>query len=589
MVLACSWISSHTDHDLLHHHQDIRMSILDWIVLISTLVFITVYGIYKSRGSKNIEGYLLGNHSMPWYAIGLSIMATQASAITFLSAPGQAFTDGMRFLQFYLGLPLAMIVLSVTVVPLFHRMKIYTAYEYLENRFDYKTRALGALLFLIQRGLAAGLTIYAPAIILSSLLDWNIYWTNIFIGGIVVLYTVAGGTKAVSHTQMGQMAIIFSGIILAAFLIFSMLPDVSFNEVVTIAGKTGKMNLVDFSFDLQNKYNVWSGLIGGFFLALAYFGTDQSQVGRYLGGKSITESRLGLLFNGLVKIPMQLFILFIGALLYVFYIFQPQPVFFNKVETEKVMASSYAESYMQVQSAFDRNRELKEQATKGMLESIRLDDEKSAELYADTLKKYNKKAEELRQEAKAVLKKSDADADTNDTNYIFLRFVIDHLPAGIIGLLIAVIFAASMSSTSSELNALASTSVVDIYKRAIIKDKSEKHYLAISKWSTVLWGCYAILVAQFANQLGSLIEAVNVLGSLFYGTILGIFLTGFYIKRVNGHAVFIAALVAEAGVIGCYMFTNISFLWYNLVGCILVTGIGLLISLFGKNTKESTT
>ncbi len=564
------------------------MSAIDWIVLISTLVFITVYGIYKSRGSKNIEGYLLGNHSMPWYAIGLSIMATQASAITFLSAPGQAFSDGMRFLQFYFGLPLAMIVLSVTVVPLFHRMKIYTAYEYLENRFDYKTRALGAFLFLIQRGLAAGLTIYAPAIILSSLLGWNIYWTNIFIGGIVVVYTVAGGTKAVSHTQMGQMAIIFSGIILAAFLIFSMLPDVSFNEVVTIAGKTGKMNLVDLSFDLQNKYNVWSGLIGGFFLALAYFGTDQSQVGRYLGGKSITESRLGLLFNGLVKIPMQLFILFIGALLYVFYIFQPQPVFFNKVETEKVMATSYAGSYMQVQNAFDTNRELKEQATRGMLESIRSNDEKSTELYADTLKQYNKRADELRQEAKAVLKSSDSNADTNDTNYIFLRFVIDHLPAGIIGLLIAVIFAASMSSTSSELNALASTTVVDIYKRAIIKNKNEKHYLITSKWATVLWGCYAILVAQFANQLGSLIEAVNVLGSLFYGTILGIFLTGFYIKRVNGHAVFIAALIAEAGVIACYMFTDISFLWYNLVGCILVIGIGLLISLLCEKSDTST-
>ncbi|MGR6086629.1 MAG: sodium:solute symporter [Arcticibacter sp.] len=563
------------------------MSGLDWLVLISTLVFITVYGIYKSRGSKNIEGYLLGNHSMPWYAIGLSIMATQASAITFLSAPGQAFTDGMRFLQFYFGLPLAMIVLSVTVVPLFHRMKIYTAYEYLENRFDYKTRALGAFLFLIQRGLAAGLTIYAPAIILSSLLGWNIYWTNIFIGGIVVVYTVAGGTKAVSHTQMGQMAIIFSGIILAAILIFRTLPNISFNEVVTIAGKTGKMNLVDLSFDLQNKYNVWSGLIGGFFLALAYFGTDQSQVGRYLGGKSVTESRLGLLFNGLVKIPMQLFILFIGALLYVFYIFQPQPVFFNKVETDKVMVSAYAESYMQVQNAFDHNRELKEQATNGMLQSIRSNDEKSTELYADTLKQYNKRADELRQEAKAVLKSSDANADTNDTNYIFLRFVIDHLPEGIIGLLIAVIFAASMSSTSSELNALASTMVVDIYKRAIIKNKSEKHYLSISKWSTVLWGCYAILVAQFANQLGSLIEAVNVLGSLFYGTILGIFLTGFYIKRVNGHAVFMAALVAEAGVIGCYMFTDISFLWYNLVGCVLVIGIGLLISVFGKNKKQA--
>lgn len=558
------------------------MSPIDWIVLLSTLVFITVYGIYKSRGNKNIEGYLLGDKSMPWYTIGLSIMATQASAITFLSAPGQAFTDGMRFLQFYFGLPLAMIVLCVTAVPLFHKMKIYTAYEYLENRFDYKTRALGAFLFLIQRGLAAGLTIYAPAIILSSLLGWDIYWTNIFIGGIVVVYTVAGGTKAVSYTQLGQMAIIFSGIILAAILIFQMLPGISFKEVVTIAGKTGKMNLVDFSFDSNSKYNIWSGLIGGFFLALAYFGTDQSQVGRYLGGKSIAESRLGLLFNGLVKIPMQLFILFIGAMLYVFYIFQPQPVFFNKVETEKVMASPYAEQFHSVQSEFNEVRETKQQTTLSMIDAIRSNNDAAADVHAMQLKQQNQRADELRAEAKTIIKASDPNAETNDTNYIFLRFVTDHLPAGIIGLLIAVIFAASMSSTSSELNALASTSIVDIYKRSLAKDKTETHYLTASKWATVIWGVYAIGVAQFASQLGSLIEAVNVLGSLFYGTILGIFLTGFYIKRVDGLSVFLAAIIAEVVVIWCYNYTDISFLWYNLVGCVLVTGLALIFSYTGK-------
>lgn len=558
------------------------MSPLDWVVLLSTLVFITVYGIYKSRGNKNIEGYLLGDKSMPWFAIGLSIMATQASAITFLSAPGQAFTDGMRFLQFYFGLPLAMIVLSVTAVPLFHKMKIFTAYEYLENRFDYKTRALGALLFLIQRGLAAGLTIYAPAIILSSLLGWNIYWTNIFIGGIVVIYTVAGGTKAVSYTQLGQMAIIFSGIILAAILIYTMLPGISFQEVVTIAGKTGKMNLVDLSFDPSNKYNIWSGLIGGFFLALAYFGTDQSQVGRYLGGKSIAESRLGLLFNGLVKIPMQLFILFIGAMLYVFYIFQPQPVFFNRVETEKVMASPYADRFQSVQSEFNQIREAKQQTTVNMLNAIRSNDDSNADAHALQLKAQNRRADELRVEAKTIIKSHDPLADTNDTNYIFLRFVTDHLPAGIIGLLIAVIFAASMSSTSSELNALASTSIVDIYKRSWAKERSDKHYLIASKWATVIWGAYAIGVAQFANQLGSLIEAVNVLGSLFYGTILGIFLTGFYIKRVDGLSVFIAAIIAEIAVVCCYNFTDISFLWYNVVGCVLVTGLAIFFSFLGK-------
>ena len=364
------------------------MSAIDWGVLISTLVIITVYGIWKSRGNKNIEGYLLGNQTMPWYAVGLSIMATQASAITFLSAPGQAFTDGMRFLQFYFGLPLAMVVLCVTAIPLFHRMKVYTAYEYLENRFDLKTRSLGAFLFLIQRGLAAGLTIYAPAIILSSLLGWNIYLTNVCIGGIVIIYTVTGGTKAVSYTQLGQMTIILGGIGLAAVLLFRMLPEhLTLSEVVTIAGKTGKMNLVDTSFDPNNRYNIWSGLIGGFFLALAYFGTDQSQVGRYLSGKSITEIRLGLLFNGLVKIPMQLFILFIGALLYVFYIFQPQPLFFNKVETDKIATGAYHVAYSDLEKSFDANREQKKTVTLSMIESIRSGDEISANTAAAELKK----------------------------------------------------------------------------------------------------------------------------------------------------------------------------------------------------------
>jgi len=560
------------------------MSIIDWAVLISTLVLITVYGIWKSRGNKNIEGYLLGNQTMPWYVIGFSIMATQASAITFLSAPGQAFTDGMRFLQFYFGLPLAMVVLCVTAVPLFHRMKVYTAYEYLENRFDLKTRSLGALLFLIQRGLAAGLTIYAPAIILSSLLGWNIYLTNVFIGGIVIIYTVTGGTKAVSHTQLGQMAIILGGIGLAAYLLFQMLPEhLTLAEVVTIAGKTGKMNLVDTSFDPNNRYNIWSGLIGGFFLALAYFGTDQSQVGRYLSGKSITEIRLGLLFNGLVKIPMQLFILFIGALLYVFYIFQPQPLFFNKVETDKISNGAYYSEWLVLEQNFDHNREQKKAVTVDMIEAIRSGDEALADQAAGELTRMNKLSDEMRKEAKAIVKQNDPLADPNDTNYIFLRFVVDHLPVGIIGLLIAVIFAASMSSTSSELNALASTTIVDIYKRSIYKSGSDLHYLRSSKWATVIWGIYAIMVAMFANKLGSLIEAVNILGSLFYGTILGIFLVGFYFRKIGGTAVFIGALIAQAIVTGCYFLTEISFLWYNLIGCAMVV---LFAHLFNKKSPE---
>jgi solute:Na+ symporter, SSS family len=585
MVFTCAGIPGFTNYYLLPDNAGHRMSIIDWIVLLSTLVFITVYGIYKSRGNTSIEGYLLGNKSMPWYAIGFSIMATQASAITFLSAPGQAFTDGMRFLQFYFGLPLAMVLLCITVVPIFHRLKIYTAYEYLENRFDQKTRSLGALLFLIQRGLAAGLTIYAPAIILSSLLDWNIYLTNIFIGGIVIIYTVAGGTRAVSYTQLGQMAVIWSGIILAAVLLFRMMPDdMTFTEVATMAGKAGKMNLVD----LDNRYNIWSGLIGGFFLALSYFGTDQSQVGRYLSGKSISEIRIGLLFNGIVKIPMQLFILFIGAMLYVFYLFHPQPVFHNKVEVNKVITGSHSERYFELEKEFSENHQTRKQVAFDVLKSIR--ENRESEKDVEALRSLGKKGEEIRNEVRATMKASNPLADTNDTNYIFLKFVTDFLPVGVIGLLIAVIFAASMSSTSSELNALASTSVVDIYRRSIKKDGDAPHYLSASKWSTILWGIYAILVAQFANKLGSLIEAVNILGSLFYGTILGIFLTGFYLKKVGGNAVFTAALIAEAVVIACYVFTSISFLWYNVIGCLLVIFISLIITAFlpvHENKKET--
>lgn len=565
------------------------MSILDWLVLLSTLVFITIYGIYKGRGSKNIEGYLLGNKTMPWYTIGFSIMATQASAITFLSAPGQAFTDGMRFLQFYFGLPVAMVVLCVTVVPIFHRLKIYTAYEYLENRFDLKTRSLGALLFLIQRGLAAGLTIYAPAIILSSLLGWNIYLTNIFIGGIVVIYTMAGGTRAVSYTQLGQMAIIFGGIGLAAYLLFQMLPpQLSFNDVVTIAGKTGKLNLVDFTFDLNNRYNIWSGLIGGFFLAMAYFGTDQSQVGRYLTGKSITEIRFGLLFNGVVKIPMQLFILFIGALLYVFYIFHPQPLFFNQVEVNKVKSGQYSPQYSALENSFADIQDSRKQVTLDLVKGVNTNDENLTESSTTELRQIEKETKQIRQDAKELMIKNNSFADVNDTNYIFLKFVTDYLPEGIIGLLIAVIFAASMSSTSSELNALASTSIVDIYKRSINKTGSDRHYVRASKWATVAWGIYAIAVAEFANRLGSLIEAVNILGSIFYGTILGIFLVGFYMKKIGGDAVFISAIIAEIVVILCYNFTSISFLWYNVIGCLLVMSLAFLLEMVMKKPVSGT-
>src|SRR5688572_608525 len=562
------------------------MSSTDWLVLVATLVFIVIYGIYKSRGNKNIEGYLLGNHAMPWYTIGFSIIATQASAITFLSAPGQAFTDGMRFLQFYFGLPIAMIVLCVTVVPIFHRLQVYTAYEYLENRFDLKTRSFGALLFLVQRGVSTGITIYAPSIILSSILGWNIYWTNVVIGGLVVIYTATGGTKAVSYTHLGQVAVIWGGMVLATFLLFQMIPDeFSFGDVVTIAGKTGKMNLVDFEFDLNNRYNIWSGVIGGFFLAMSYFGTDQSQVGRYITGKSITEIRLGLLFNGLVKIPMQLFILFIGALLYVFYIFNPQPIFFNKVESAKVQSSEYSAQYNSLEKSYADLQGNRRETTLQLVEGTQTDNQEMINMASAKMLEIEKESQSIREEAKLVMKKNDALADVNDTNYIFLKFVIDYLPEGIIGLLIAVIFSASMSSTSSALNALASTSVVDIYKRSINKNADEHHYLMASKWATGIWAIFAVGVAAFASKLGSLIEAVNILGSLFYGTILGIFLVGFYMKKIGGNAVFYSAIAAEVIVVWCFNYTDISFLWYNVIGCLIVMGLAWILEFFMKKKE----
>ena len=551
------------------------MSTIDWIVLIGTLAAIVLYGMWKSRGQKNIQGYLLGDQSLPWYHVMFSVMATQASAITFLSAPGQAYTDGMGFVQYYFGLPLAMIVICIVFLPIFHRLKVYTAYEYLENRFDVKTRALTAFLFLIQRGLAAGLTIYAPALILSSLLGWNIYLTNIFMGGLVITYTVAGGTKAVSYTQLQQMAVILFGMFIAGYLIVELLPEgIGFSEALSIAGESGKMNVISTKFDLNDKYNIWSGIIGGFFLALAYFGTDQSQVGRYLSGKSISQSRTGLLLNGMVKIPMQFFILLIGILLFSFYQFNERPLFFNPVAVEKVMKSEYANEFGHLQLEYNQRN------SENSGNYIKLIDANTSETEKAELKErvnhHESEMKNIRQEAISIIKKADPHADTNDTNYIFLNFVIHYLPIGIIGLLIAVIFSASWSSTASELNALASTSIIDFYKRFAKKEHSEKHYLMASKWATVLWGGFAILVAMFANKLGSLIEAVNILGSLFYGTILGIFLTAFFLKTVKGNAVFMAALLAEALVICFYLFDLTAFLWLNLIGCVLVMMFAIL-------------
>jgi SSS family transporter len=542
------------------------------------LLFIVTYGTWKSRGSTNVKQFLLANKSTPWYTVTLSIMATQASAITFLSTPGQAYVDGMRFVQFYIGLPIAMIILSITAVPLFHRLNVFTAYEFLENRFDLKNRALGSILFLLQRGLAAGFTVFAPSLILSALLGWPIDITILIIGILVIIYTASGGTDAVNKTHILQMTVIFFGMLTAFIMIFKLLPDnVSLFEATHIAGKLGRLNTIDFSFNLNDRYTFWSGLIGGTFLALSYFGTDQSQVQRYLAGKSVAQSRMGLLVNGMVKVPMQFFILFIGAMVFVFYQFAPPPLFFNPVQTAEIKSSSYATEYQQLENEYNTLHDKKSYEINHMLKAIDEQDQQAVDYSQSKIQSLNKDSNLIRKEAIDLIQKNNPESDGNDTNYIFLSFVLAFLPAGLIGLVLAAILSASMSSTSAELNALASTSVMDIYKRMINDKGSEKHYLIVSKAATVFWGGIAISFALFANRLGSLIEAVNILGSLFYGTILGIFLVAFYIKYIGGHAVFIAAILAELTVLTLFKYTDIPYLWFNFIGCVLVVLLGTFI------------
>ena len=569
------------------------MSSLDWFILIGTLFTIVAYGVWKTRGSKDLSSFLKGNNDAKWWGIGISIMATQASAITFLSTPGQAFTDGMRFLQFYLGLPIAMVILCITFVPIFYRLKVYTAYEYLESRFDLKTRTLAALLFLVQRGLAAGITIYAPAIILSTLLHWNLTLTNIFIGVLVIIYTVSGGTKAVTQTQKQQMAVMMGGMILAGILVLNMLPEkIGLFDAMTIAGKMGKMNLINFEFDLDDRYNFWTGTTAALFLFLSYFGTDQSQVQRYLTGKSLAESRLGLIMNGLLKVPMQFIILFIGVLVFVFYQYNTPPVFFNKVELEELKQSEYKINVIELEDRFSTLHEEKKRAIDLMLsnQSKKVNDEILDQKILDL----EDEMMEVRENVKALVKSNNPAAETNDKDYIFMSYVMDYLPHGIIGLLFAVMFSAAMSSTASELNALASTTTVDLYKRSMVKNKTDYHYLRSSKYFTFLWGVLAIVFATSASLFENLIQAVNLLGSLFYGTILGIFIVAFYFKKIQANAVFYAAIFAEMIVILIHYFNTLEnppiwlkmgYLWYNLVGCSLVVIFGYLLQSLIRQKK----
>ncbi|MDG1039197.1 MAG: sodium:solute symporter [Polaribacter sp.] len=569
-----------------------KLHAVDWIILSLTLIFIVAYGTYVTRKNDNVTDYIKGGNDSKWWTIGLSVMATQASAITFLSAPGQAFHSGMGFVQFYFGLPIAMVIICVVFIPIYHKLKVYTAYEFLEGRFDLKTRSLAAILFLVQRGLAAGITIFAPAIILSSVLGWDLLTLNIIIGFLVIIYTVSGGTKAVNVTQKQQMIIIFIGMLIAFFMIMSQLPEnITFANALEIAGASNKMEVLDFSFDLSNRYTVWTGVLGGTFLMLSYFGTDQSQVQRYLSGKSIRESQLGLIFNGLLKVPMQFFILLIGVMVFVFYQFNTSPLNFNPTANDAIANSKFLAEYRALE---DKHVIIENDKRLLFSDGFQFEEkERILELNAKDLA--------LKAAAKKIIKKVDEKSidkiESNDKDYVFIHFILNNLPRGLIGLLLAVILSAAMSSTASELNALASTTAIDLYKRNVKEHKSEEHYVKASKWFTLVWGLIAISVACVANLFDNLIQLVNIIGSIFYGNVLGIFLLAFFFKKVNGNAVFKAAFITQ--VLICLIFyfgiynlevkgldPIISYLWLNFIGCILVSFFSLLF-VFKSISKQS--
>ena len=568
------------------------MQLFDWIVLVVTLLFIVIYGVWKTKGSKNVEEYILGSNETPWYTVGLSVMATQASAITFLSTPGQAYHDGMGFLQFYFGLPIAMVVICVTFIPLYHKYKVFTAYEYLEKRFDLKTRSLAAILFLVQRGLGTGLTIYAPAIILSALLGWNLTAMNIAIGVLVIIYTFSGGTKAVNVTQKQQMFVIMSGMFITFFLILNYLPnDMTFTSALHIAGANDKMNIVDFSFNPEEKYTFWSGITGGFFLALAYFGTDQSQVGRYLSGKSVRESQMGLIMNGLLKVPMQFFILLTGVMVFVFFQFNPVPLNFNPNNKIAIEKSKYKNEYHLLEKKLEALSEDKKVIN--LLYIDQLNQDYDNPILRKELVALSSKEKDLRDHARELIQKADNRSETNDKDYVFFHFILNYLPKGLIGLLLAVIISAAMSSTASGLNALASTTAIDIYKRNVKEEKTEKHYVNVTKFFTLFWGIVAILFASIGTLFENLIQLVNIVGSIFYGTVLGIFLVGFYIKFVHAKAVFYSAVISQITIFIIYYFAiyiypsgeeKLGYLWLNFIGAMLTIVLSMImqVTIFRK-------
>ncbi|ANH60695.1 sodium:solute symporter [Dokdonia donghaensis] len=569
------------------------METIDWAVLAFTLIFIVVYGTYKTQGSKNAEEYIKGGNSSKWWTVGLSVMATQASAITFLSTTGQGFYDGMGFVQFYFGLPIAMVIICLVFIPIYHRLKVFTAYEYLESRFDLKTRSLAAILFLIQRSLAAGITIYAPAIILSAVLGWDLTMLNILIGIVVIIYTVSGGTKAVSITQKQQMAVIFAGMAIAFYLILDKLPEnINFTDALSIAGAGEKMNLLDFSFDLSNRYTVWTGLLGGTFLMLSYFGTDQSQVQRYLSGKNVKEMQMGLLFNGALKIPMQFFILLVGVMVFVFYQFNSAPLHFNPAATDAVKSSIYASEFASLEEQLLANQELQKQAAFNYAQDPTLDTYERDGETLSYITTYETRDKQLRKKGKTIISKAAPEVENNDKDYVFIHFILNNLPNGLIGLLLAVILSAAMSSTASELNALGATTAVDLYKRNYKGEMTDALYVKSTKGFTLMWGILAIIVACTASLFENLIQLVNIIGSIFYGNILGIFLLAFFIKFVKSNAVFIAALITQIIIIIVYGLIHYDiiefpYLWLNVVGCGLVMGLAMLLQAsFGSSNKD---
>jgi SSS family transporter len=555
------------------------VTLLDWLVVLGTTAFIVGWGLWKTRGSANTaQSYLRGDQDLRWPTIGLSVMATQASAITFLSVPGQAYEDGMRFVQFYFGLPIAMVIISAIFVPIYYRLNVLTAYEYLESRFDLKTRLLGAFLFLIQRGLASGITIYAPSIILSAILGWPLEPTIVGMGALVILYTVTGGSKAVSQTQKQQMVVMLGGMAVAALVIVWRLPGhVSFGEAVDVAGALGRMNVVSFDFNLQDRYNFWSGMTGGLFLALSYFGTDQSQVGRYLTGRSISESRLGLLFNGVLKIPMQFLILFVGILVFVFYQFTAPPLLFNQPLRARVQATAHADEYTALEAKWVEVQAGKRAEAERYLAARESGDSAAQASAREGLRAAAQTAEAIRKDAKAVVSRALPGVETKDSDYIFISFVKDWMPSGLVGLLITVILAAAMSSIASELNALGATTTVDFYRRLLRREASDAQVLRASKAFTIFWGLVAVAFASFASLLDNLIQAVNILGSIFYGTVLGLFLVAFFLKHVRGNAVFFAALLSQGTVIALFLLSSIGYLWFNVIGCALVVVLSLVL------------